>query len=209
MFGLEIIVVPDEEPLSLDEAKGQCGLLGNNAHDTLLQGLITASRIYCERATGKAFVTQTLKLTRDCFPDYREGYVLRLPRPPLQSLTPDADHLTLGIEYDDSQGVTQTLAASEYVIDTACEPGRVGLVLGAVWPLTIDQIGVVRVTYLAGYGDAAEVPQTVKRAMLLLIGHWFENREAVVTGTITQAHKLAVESLLGCEDSGAMVGTYG
>jgi uncharacterized phiE125 gp8 family phage protein len=207
MFGLQVTVAPTEEPLDLDEAKGQCGLLGNIAHDTLLQGLITAARIYCERATGKAFITQTLKLTRDCFPDYREEYVLRLPRPPLQSLTPDADHLTLGIEYDDTQGVTQTLAASEYVIDTACEPGRVGLVLGAVWPLTIDQLGVVRVTYLAGYGARADVPQTIKQAMLLLIGHWFENREAV--GTAGGPLALAVGSLLGCEDSGAMVGTYG
>ncbi|SDO72583.1 Phage gp6-like head-tail connector protein [Halomonas shengliensis] len=33
-------------------------------------------------------------------------------------------------------------------------------------------------------------------AMLLLIGHWFENREAVVIGTITSELPLAVEALI-------------
>ncbi|ARS51506.1 head-tail connector protein [Kushneria konosiri] len=33
-------------------------------------------------------------------------------------------------------------------------------------------------------------------AMLLLIGHWYENREAVVIGTITAQVPMAVEMLL-------------
>ena len=34
-------------------------------------------------------------------------------------------------------------------------------------------------------------------AMLLLIGHWFENREAVVIGSITAELPMAVEALIG------------
>ncbi|YCH23153.1 head-tail connector protein [Pseudomonas sp. D1-3] len=40
------------------------------------------------------------------------------------------------------------------------------------------------------------VTKDVEQALLLLVGHWFNNREAVVIGTITSALPLAVESLL-------------
>jgi uncharacterized phiE125 gp8 family phage protein len=31
---------------------------------------------------------------------------------------------------------------------------------------------------VAGYGDDAEdVPQAIRQAMMLMIGHWYENRE--------------------------------
>lgn len=41
-----------------------------------------------------------------------------------------------------------------------------------------------------------EVPENIREAMLLLIGHWFVNREAVVTGTIVTEMKRAVDRLL-------------
>lgn len=36
----------------------------------------------------------------------------------------------------------------------------------------------------------------VEQAILLLVGHWYANREAVAVGTIATAMPLAVESLL-------------
>lgn len=36
----------------------------------------------------------------------------------------------------------------------------------------------------------------VEQAILLLVGHWYANREAVVTGTISTAVPLAVDRLL-------------
>lgn len=38
----------------------------------------------------------------------------------------------------------------------------------------------------------------VEQAILLLVGHWYANREAVVIGTISSAVPLAVERLLWC-----------
>jgi uncharacterized phage protein (predicted DNA packaging) len=43
---------------------------------------------------------------------------------------------------------------------------------------------------------AAKVPVRMTQAALMLVAHWFANREAVVTGTITAQVPLAVESLL-------------
>lgn len=47
-----------------------------------------------------------------------------------------------------------------------------------------------------GLIEVADFPASFKAAMLLLIGHSYANREAVVVGTITAEVPLAVESLL-------------
>ena len=40
------------------------------------------------------------------------------------------------------------------------------------------------ITYRAGY---SELPSLIRQAMLLLIGHWYTNRETVVNGAVTSA----------------------
>lgn len=200
MFGLQVTVEPTTEPVSLPEARRQCRVSDDNGYyDQDLLALTKAARIYCERITGKAFITQTLKLTRDTFPGYREGYTFRLPRPPLVSVT--------SIKYDNTAGTETTVSAADYVVDTSCEPGRVGLAWGDVWPQTIGELGDVRIVYVAGYGAATAVPQTIKQAILLLVSHWFENREAV--GNVGGPVAMACQSLLGCEFSGSLAGTFG
>lgn len=49
-------------------------------------------------------------------------------------------------------------------------------------------------------GDQLITP-ALKMAILLLVGHWYTNREAVVTGTIVTTVPLAYESLISpyCE----------
>ena len=56
---------------------------------------------------------------------------------------------------------------------------------------------MVTVTYTAGYA-AGEEPQSLIQAMLLLVGHFYANREAVTLGGTSSAPQevpLAVESL--------------
>lgn len=45
----------------------------------------------------------------------------------------------------------------------------------------------------------ANVPRTVKNAMLLLIGHWYENREAAMTRTVSKDVEFSVDALLGID----------
>lgn len=42
--------------------------------------------------------------------------------------------------------------------------------------------GTVEVTYRAGY---EQLPAAIRQAMLLLVGHWYANREAVALGAVT------------------------
>lgn len=48
--------------------------------------------------------------------------------------------------------------------------------------VTVNKPGAV-ITYTAGY---EETPYLVRQAMLLLIGHWYTNREAVIQGSTTE-----------------------
>lgn len=202
MFGLTVITAPDEEPLSLAEAKRQCRISdGIGYFDEEVSALITAARIFCETATQKAFITQTLRLTCDAFPGACDEYQFRLPRPPLQSVT--------NIQYTDSDGDTQTVSSASYVVDATQEVGRIALAYGYDWPTdAIGQIAAVKVNYVAGYGDAVDVPKNIKQAMLLLVAHWFTNKEAAAAQNM-QPVALAVQSLLGTAWTGSMVGAYG
>ena len=85
----------------------------------------------------------------------------------------------------------------DYIVDISSEPGRVVLAYGKSWPsTTLQPANGICIEFDAGYGDAAaDVPAAVKQAMLLLIGHLYENREAV-TDKSTVVLPMAVESLL-------------
>jgi hypothetical protein len=47
----------------------------------------------------------------------------------------------------------------------------------------------------AGYGAASAVPDDAKQAILLLASHWVENREAVLSGTISKEIELSYTAL--------------
>jgi len=117
----------------------------------------------------------------DCFPWRR----IELPMPPLQSVT--------SLKYIDDAGVEQTMPTADYVVDAQHMIGRIRPAHGTQWPSTLDDEGAVRITFVAGYGAAGAVPQPIKQAILLLVGHWWINREAV--GEAGGPHALAVEAL--------------
>lgn len=57
--------------------------------------------------------------------------------------------------------------------------------------VTVNKPGAV-ITYTAGY---EETPYLVRQAMLLLIGHWYTNREAVIQGSTAEID-IAVRAML-------------
>jgi uncharacterized phiE125 gp8 family phage protein len=104
----------------------------------------------------------------------------------------------------DSNGTTQTWAASNYTVDAPagpeCTPGRVIANYGVTYPSTQSIPNAVTVRFVAGYGAAASaVPYGIKAAMKLLIGHWWVNRQAVNLtgpGNTESTVPLGVDSLL-------------
>lgn len=167
MPALKTYAAPTVEPLTVDQVMEHLRL---DEYETMLPLLIASARVSAEAATSLALMTQTLDLYLDAFP----AAEIILPRSPLQSVT--------SITYTDTDGATQTLAASEYQVDTASAPPRIVPAYGKSWPSTRQQINAVKVRFVCGHTDAASVPADVKAWMLLSIGTAYEHRESIATG---------------------------
>lgn len=187
-YGLTLVTPPAAEPVSLAEAKQHCRV-DTADDDALIAALIVAARQYVEAVTWRQLITATYDLALDGFP---RGPVIELPRPPLQSVT--------SVTYTDAAGVSAVLAPSDYLVDTTAFVGRLVLGAGRSWPaFTPRPVNAVVVRFTAGYGGAAAVPQAITQAILLLVGHYYEHREAAVTTAGTgdfSRMPFAVESLL-------------
>lgn len=182
-MALKRTVEPASEPVSLDEAKLHLRMDGDD-EDDFIAGLLAAAREYFEETTRRSLISQTWRLSLGEWPDEIE-----LPKPPLQSVT--------SITYKDDSGAQTTLNSSVYLVDTDSEPGRIVLASGQSWPSgTLYPVNPIQVTYVAGYGDeGAAVPERMKQAIKLLLGHWYENREDTITATIKNI-PMGVESLI-------------
>ncbi|KKM90426.1 hypothetical protein LCGC14_1238730 [marine sediment metagenome] len=147
------------------------------SEDTLLTNLIKAARFYCEDFQKRAYITQTWELWLDRFP--RVDFI-EIPLPMLQSIT--------SVKYFDVDDTEAPFSSGSYFVDTKSEPGRVALNFGEQWPTTtLRPANGVVVRFVAGYGDAASnVPESIRQAILLTLGNWYENREAVVSGSMNE-----------------------
>lgn len=184
-------VDPAVEPLTRDEAKAHCRIdADDTSQDAWLDGAIAAARAYLEARTRRAFLTQTWQLTLDAFP---YGDRLPLPRPNLLAVT--------SLQYVDTDGVLQTWDAANYAVATDALPGEIQIAYGVyAWPIIRPQRGAVVITYTAGYGaEATKVPPTIRQAMQLLVGQWFENREVQAVGTVAATLEFTVDALIATE----------
>ncbi len=190
-MNIKVVTQPSVEPVTLEDCYAHLRLTITasppaHADDDWLTVAIRAAREYCEAATGRAFVEQTLLLTTKEFPLCR---YIRLERAPVISIS--------SVKYYDADNVEQTVTASDYFLTDDFVP-RAAFVDDFSVPSLYYRDDAVRVTFLAGYEasppSAANVPRAIKQAMLLLIGHWYVNREAV--GNVGPSVELAVDSLL-------------
>ena len=173
---------PGSEPLSLTEVKAHCRVDDANS-DTLLTSLITAARIHAEKYLRRALITQTIDARYDYFMES-----MQIPRPTLQGVT--------YIKYIDTDGVEQTLSDTLYKVDIYSVPARIVPAYGEGWPSARSEINAITIRLIAGYGSASDVPGAIKQAMLLHIGHMFENREAVLVGTISSEYPMGYDALM-------------
>jgi len=160
--------------------------------DTLITTLINAAIDKVE-AAGVALITQTWDLVMDQWP----GDEIWIPRAPLQSVA--------GIYYTPDGGAEAELDAANYFVDTISEPGRVVLQRSGSWPsTTLQRANGIRVRFVAGFGDdPADVPSRYTQAILLMVGHWYENREqVVVTGAVPKEIPLGAQMLIRLDGTG-------
>ena len=152
----------------------------------LLERLIDAAMSLIESHTQRAFSPGPWQLTLDRFPSCGETIEVRLS--PIISID--------GITYIDAAGEEQTLSSpAEYQTDITSEPARIAPAYGTTWPRTRPQLNAVTIDMTAGEGGTpALVHPAARQAILLLVGHWYSNREAV--GQVGTEIALAFSSLV-------------
>lgn len=178
---LRLVTAAASTGVTLAEAKAHCRV-DSDDEDTMIQAYVNAATAYVERRTGVAMVAQTWEDVLDAFP----SGAIELGIGPLISVT--------SVKYDDADGSEQTVDPSDYQVDTVSLTPRVVPV--SSWPSTADKINTVRVRFVAGAGT----PDDVRSAILLLVGHWYRTREAVVVGVSSTPVDFAVDALLSLHE---------
>lgn len=194
-MGLVRISPPTTWPVSLVEAKRQCRILPeDDTFDAEIATFIDAATSHLDGKDGVlggvCLEPQQWELVLDCWSD-----VIELPVGPVLSVD--------SISYTDTDGLLQPLPGTSFSADLASSSAYVVRNSEATWPPLLNAVNAVRVRFTAGHrgsgsgdGYVSAAPAALRQAILLLIGHWFANREAVVTGVTTAELPLAVQSLI-------------
>ena len=183
-----------DRPISVDDAKSHLRIVDFTGDDTYIGALIDAATTWCEDYCDRTFADKTYTVAFDDFPALRT----ELPRPPVR-LNATVSSATVTISYVDQSGITQTLAWSQsgtqqFRLDRDHVPSLIYPLYLQSWPAVRLDDKSVQITYLAGYGGAANVPAPAKHAIKMLVGHWYASREAV--GSVGQDVPLGVAALL-------------
>lgn len=180
-------------PVTLVEGKQQCRV-DIDDDDDLIIGYINAATNRCQLAARRTFITTTYDGYFDSWP----ARAIDIPVPPLQSVT--------GVYYTDEDGTEAEWDSDNYIVDINSTPGRLRFKSTAIAPsVTLQEINAVRIRFVAGYGDATEdTPEIYRQAVKMLLGHYYENREAllVAQGLSLSELPLSVADLLGIDRGG-------
>lgn len=159
------IAAPAVEPVTLAEAKAHLRVT-DTAEDVLIANLIKAAREEVEAAAGIALISQDWRLYLDCWPP---SGIVRLRKHPVQ--------LVIQVTVYNLEGIAESIVPPAPNLDRATQPARFAVPDTAKAPGRA--MNGIEIDFRAGFGDTGvDVPDGLKRAMLLLVGHWFEHRGA-------------------------------
>lgn len=186
-MGLTLTTPALTSPVSIEDGRRQCRIHASDTrYDADLTEIIADAVAHVERDVSLVFEPAGFLYTLDAF----DGDII-LPVGPLISVE--------SVKYYDADDVLQTIDPSAYTVVLTDRK----IVATDGWPGTASGLEKVEVDFTAGYEgelDSATyisaTPRPLRRAILLLVGHWFAHREAVGIGITSDAIKLAYEDLV-------------
>jgi len=175
-MALKLVTAASAPLVSIAAAKKHVHAEDFTDDDAYLEALVATATAHIDGPEpawlGRAIGEQQWELRLDKFPTG----CIRLPLPPLQSV--DA------VSYIKSDGTSGTITDfREFGVDSRIGAGFILPAYDAAWPDTRNEPEAVRITFTAGYAD---VPPVIKRAILLLVGQWYNNREDAAEIKLTE-----------------------
>ena len=162
-------VAPAEMPVSLAEAKAHLRV-DHDDQDDLITAQIKAATAWLDGYSGilgRALVTQTWRQDFDRFANR-----LPLPVAPVSAV--------VSISYFDAGNVQQMLDPGVYELLADARGAYVTLQPGQAWPATFRHTDAVSVSFTAGYGAAADVPEPIRQAILLIVQRLFDGADTAI-----------------------------
>jgi uncharacterized phiE125 gp8 family phage protein len=164
---LELVEAPAAMPITLAEVKEQLRI-EHADDDVLITRLIAVAVSYTDvtGALGHAMIAQ--KWAQWFGPNPTQQ--VRLALGPVTSVT--------AVKYYDENGDLQTDTLSNYQVTGTGFATYVEPKSGFNWPTTQQRSDAIKIEYQIGYGTSAnDVPQGIRHALMMLIGHWYDTRE--------------------------------
>ena len=160
-----LITPPSAEALTLAEAKAHLRL-DTSDEDDLVTTLIRVAREHLEASASLCLMTQAWRLYLDSI---CEDGVIQIARGPVQTID--------SVMVYDGAGSASRFSLDAHVLDGRGRPAR--LMLRQV-PRPGQAVNGIEIDFTAGFGaTAADVPDTLKRAMLTHIAAMFSCRGIV------------------------------
>jgi uncharacterized phiE125 gp8 family phage protein len=162
---------PATEPVTLNEAKNHLRI-DHTDDDTYVGSLIKVARQHVERITNYVCIASTWHAYSEKWSVNGRLYIMKHPVTAVSK-----------VEYFPSNSNTYIeLPGTQYQFERSYPSG----VYVKNNPALQDSMNAIKLTFTAGHANTVgdPVPAEIQQAILILIGHLYENRQEEVTGTI-------------------------
>ena len=162
-----VLTAPPAVIVTTAEAKTHLRIFHDD-EDDYIDSLVSAATHHIDGpdgAIGRCLGSQTWVWTIDGF----QSCGLHVPMPPTISIG--------SVKYDNTLNVETTYTGFRTLHLAATTGTTILPAIDGTFPDTNGEPGCVRVTFTAGFET---LPATIKQAILLLVSHWYEHREAAV-----------------------------
>jgi len=155
----------------------------SNTDDVMLEAFINAATSQIEARLNRPLRLQSWIYSLD-YSDLTTGLIY-INKAPIVSVD--------SIEYYDGTNTLQTLDSSNYFVSLSSNPCKIKVMQ---LPNIYNRLDAVKITFTAGYATVNDIPKDIKQALKFMCGHWYENRQDAITGTITSDMPMSSQFLL-------------